>query len=134
MIRPPGLATLIMFGLTWTIAAVPAFAQQHEQAAKPAFLSLGDFTVNLPTDSEDLSYVVVSVTLEVAPAAAMQLKGLEPRLKEAVMRRLLIMAERHVLRPGHTDPLVVKASLLDSITAVQPDSIHDVLITRLLYG
>ena len=56
MIRPPGLAIVFLFGLTWTMAAAPAIAEQHEQAAKPAFLSLGDFTVNLPTDSEDLSY------------------------------------------------------------------------------
>jgi hypothetical protein len=47
---------------------------------------------------------------------------------------LLIMAERRVLQPGHTDPLVVKASLLDCVAALQPNSIRDVLITRLLYG
>ena len=133
MIRLLHVALLLLSGLTFAATAMPAAAEQQE-VAKPAFLSLGDFTINLPADDGDLSYVVISITLEIAPSAAMQLKGLEPRLKEAIMRRLLIMADGHVLQPGHTDPLVVKASLLDSIAAVQPNSIRDVLITRLLYG
>jgi flagellar basal body-associated protein FliL len=133
MIRPFHLVSLALLGLSYPALVVPATAEQ-QQVAKPAFLSLGDFTINLPEDSEQLSYVVISITLEVAPGAASELKGLEPRLKEAMMRRLLIMAERRVLRPGHTDTLVVKASLLDCVTALQPNSIRDVLITRLLYG
>ena len=133
MIRPFHLVSLALLGLSCPALVVPATAEQ-QQVAKPAFLSVGDFTINLPEDSEQLSYVVISITLEVAPGAASELKGLEPRLKEAMMRRLLIMAERRVLRPGHTDTLVVKASLLDCVTALQPNSIRDVLITRLLYG
>jgi len=133
MVRPFHLFSLFLFGLTLPAAATPAAAEQ-QVVAKPAFLSLGDFTINLPSDDGDLSYVVVSVTLEIAPSAASELKGVEPRLKEAIMRRLLIMADGHVLQPGHTDPVIVKASLLDSIAAIGPSSIRDVLITRLLYG
>jgi hypothetical protein len=112
---------------------LPASAEQ-QQIAKPAFLSLGDFTINLPGEDGELSYVVITVTLEVTPSAANQLKGVEPLLKEAIMRRLMVMADHHMLQPGRTDPLVVKASLLDCIAAIQPDSVSDVLITRLLYG
>ncbi len=133
MIRPFRFVSLVLLGLSCPAMVLPAAAEQ-QAVVKPAFLSLGDFTINLPEDSDQLSYVVISITLEVAPGAATELKGLEPRLKEAMMRRLLIMAERHVLQPGHTDPLVVKASLLDCVTALQPSSIRDVLITRLLYG
>jgi flagellar basal body-associated protein FliL len=133
MIRPFRLVSLVLLGMCGPAVVLPVAAEQHD-VAKPAFLSLGDFTINLPDDSEQLSYVVISITLEVAPGAANELKGLEPRLKEAMMRRLLIMAERRVLQPGHTDPLVVKASLLDCVAALQPNSIRDVLITRLLYG
>jgi flagellar basal body-associated protein FliL len=136
MIRPFRLVPLVLFGMTCYATLLPqhpAIAQPRD-VAKPAFLSLGDFTLNLPEGSEQLTYVVVSITLEISPGVAMELKGLEPRLKEIIMRRLLTMAERHVLQPGHTDPMVVKASLLQSISAVQPAGIHDVLITRLLYG
>ena len=132
MIRPFRFVSLVLFGLSCPAIMLPAAAEQ-QQVVKPAFLSLGDSPINLPEDSDQLSYVVISITLEVAPGAAAELKALEPRLKEAMMRRLLIMAERHVLQPGHTDPLVVKASLLDCVAAVQPNSVRDVLITRLLY-
>lgn len=133
MFRASRLASFILLGLSCTAMPLPAAAEQQE-VAKPAFLSLGDFTINLPSDDGDLSYVVITVTLEIAPSAAMQLKGLEPRLKEAIMRRLLTMADHHVLQPARTDTLVVKASLLDSIVAIDPKDVRDVLITRLLYG
>ena len=91
MIRPFRFVSLVLLGLSCPAMVLPAAAEQ-QAVVKPAFLSLGDFTINLPEDSDQLSYVVISITLEVAPGAATELKGLEPRLKEAMMRRLLIMA------------------------------------------
>jgi hypothetical protein len=115
-------------------APVVALAAEQGSPARPAFIALGDFTINIPGNGDQLSYVVISVTIEAAPEAATDLRALEPRLKETVMRRLMTMADRGVLQPGHTDPLVVKQSLLTSLTELQPGGVRDVLIIRLLYG
>jgi flagellar basal body-associated protein FliL len=113
-----------------------ARAEEHEPAAKarPAYLALGEFTINLPTRNDQLSYAVISITIEAVPAAAQELRGVEPRLKEAVMRRLMAMADRGVLQPNHTDLAAVKEALLSSLLELQPNSVKDVLIVRLLYG
>ena len=131
------LAGLLLYGVIGSSAllapVVPATAEEATPA-RPAFIALGDFTINLPGNGDQLSYVVISVTIEAAPEAATDLRALEPRLKETVMRRLMTMADRGVLQPGHTDPLVVKQSLLASLDEEQPHGVRDVLITRLLYG
>ena len=110
-------------------------AAEQQTPARPAYIALGDFTINLPTDNGDqLAYVVISITIEAAPEAATDLRSVEPRLKEIVMRRLMTMADRGVLRPGHTDLLVIKQSLLSSLDEAQPHAVRDVLVIRLLYG
>jgi flagellar basal body-associated protein FliL len=119
------------------LAGLPAAALADETPAgppKPSFLPLGEFTVNLHGEDAQYQFIVVSVTLEVVPAAAAMLKDIMPRLKEAVMRRLMAMADQGTLQPGHADPLMLKTMLSDTLRKANPDSIRDVLITRLLYG
>ncbi len=133
----PRLAGLALYGLaccTLLVAPGASVAAEQGTPVRPAFIALGDFTINLPTNADQLTYVVISVTIEAAPEAATDLRALEPRLKETVMRRLMTMADRGVLQPGRTDPLVVKQSLVSSLDEMQPNSVRDVLITRLLYG
>jgi flagellar basal body-associated protein FliL len=114
----------------------PALAEEEAHAGppKPAFLQLGDFTVNLHDPNEQYGFVVVGVTIEVTPEAANGLKDIMPRLKEALTRRLMALAGRGALTPGEADPEALKASLSDALSKVNPDGIKDVLITRLLYG
>ena len=136
MIGLSRLAGLLLYGLGCASMLAPGASVAAEQGtpARPAFIALGDFTINLPSGGEQLTYVVISITIEAVPEAATDLRALEPRLKETVMRRLMTMADRGVLQPGHTDPLVVKQSLLSSLDEERPHSVRDVLITRLLYG
>lgn len=120
-----------------SLPTVSAAAWAEEAPAgppKPSFLPLGEFTVNLHGEDVQYQFIVVSVTLEVVPAAAALLKDIMPRLKEAVMRRLMAMADQGSLQPGHADPLMLKTVLSDALQKANPDSIRDVLITRLLYG
>ncbi len=115
--------------------AVPAPAE--EQAAgppKPVFLPLGEFTVNLHDKDAQFAFIVVGVTLEVVPELASALRDVMPRMKEALTRRLMAMADRGALAPGEADPVILKASLADALQKINPDAIRDVLITRLLYG
>jgi len=131
------LSGLLLSGVVGcsALSALSVSASAEQAApARPAFIVLGDFTINLPGNGDQLSYVVISVTIEAAPEAATDLKAVEPRLKETVMRRLMTMADRGILQPGHTDPLVVKQSLRSSLDEEQPHGVRDVLITRLLYG
>jgi flagellar basal body-associated protein FliL len=106
---------------------------EEEHSNKPTYISLGEFTVNLP-GGEALTYLVVAVTIEVAPEAATDLRDIMPRLKETIIRRLMAMADRGALQPGHTDPLMLKTSLLETVGKLRPNGVRDVLITRLLYG
>lgn len=119
-------------------ASAPVTSAWAEEAPagppKPSFLPLGEFTVNLHGEDAQYQFIVVSVTLEVVPADAAMLKDIMPRLKEAVMRRLMAMADQGSLQPGHADPLMLKTMLSDTLEKANPDSIRDVLITRLLYG
>jgi flagellar basal body-associated protein FliL len=101
---------------------------------KPVFLPLGEFTVNLHDKDAQFGFIVVGVTLEVVPESANALRDVMPRMKEALIRRLMAMADRGTLAPGETDPVVLKASLADALQKINPDGIRDVLITRLLYG
>jgi flagellar basal body-associated protein FliL len=113
----------------------PAAGEEAEAGPpKPVFLALGDFTVNLHDKSAQFGFIVVSVTLEVAPELADSLKGVTPRLKEALTRRLMVLADRGALTPGETDPAILKESLADALQKINPNGIRDVLITRLLYG
>ncbi len=118
-------------------ASTPARSEEGEEKSgppKPSFLSLGEFTVNLKDKDGQFNFVVVSVTLDVAPDQANGLRDIQPRLKEAITRRLMLLADRGALAPGETDPTIVKASLSDALQKVAADGIREVLITRLLYG
>lgn len=121
-------------GSAFLLTVTPRASAQDEQSGKPVFLTLGEFTVNMPEADNALGYVVVGVTLEAIPTAAAALKDIVPRLKEAIMRRLMVMAERGALEPDRADPLVLKAALLDSVTVLRPGAVRDVLITRLIFG
>jgi flagellar basal body-associated protein FliL len=119
------------------LAAVgcPLSARAAEEAklAKPTFVPLSDFTINLPDDSP-MAYVIIGVTLEVAPEAAGGMNDITPRLKDLCIRRLMAMAAQGMLAPGHTDLVMVKTSLFDGVSKLRPDGVREVLITRLLYG
>jgi hypothetical protein len=130
IIRLTALGLLLAGG---PIALGAARAEEHA-AARPAYIALGEFTINLPTKNEQMSYAVISVTVDAVPEAATDLRAVEPRLKELVMRRLMVMADRGVLQPRHTDLMMIKQALKDSITEMQPGSVREVLIVRLLYG
>jgi flagellar basal body-associated protein FliL len=130
------LAVRAVLGCAAVLSATgfpPAIAAE-QPAARPAYIALGEFTINLPPNSQQVSYVVISVTVDAQPAAASDLRAVEPRLKEAVMRRLMAMADRGVLQPNHTDLEAIKQSLISILSELHPDSVRDVLIVRLLYG
>jgi flagellar basal body-associated protein FliL len=125
--------------LVGILCAAPFLAPRISMAeqpapARPAYISLGDFTINLPGQRDQLSYIVISITVEAAPESASDLRAVEPLLKETVMFRLMAMADSGVLQPGHTDPMIVKQGLLSSLTALHDGQVRNVLITRLLYG
>lgn len=121
--------------VTAAVAARGARAEEGEAAAppKPTFISLGEFTINLP-DGGSAGYVVVGITLDVAPDAAGALNDIVPRLKDLVISRLMAMAAQGMLTPGHSDLVMIKTSLFDSISRFRPEGVKEVLITRLLYG
>jgi flagellar basal body-associated protein FliL len=127
---------LLLAGAASLLLGGPALAAAAPEPGppKPVFVPLGEFTINLHGRSEQFGFVVISVTLEVAPAAANPIKDIMPRLKEAIMRRLMVLADRGSLLPGQTDPLVLKTTLAETLGRLRNDGIHDVLITRLLYG
>jgi hypothetical protein len=130
------LAVRTALGCAAMLAAsgfLPAIAAE-QPAPRPAYIALGEFTINLPPNNQQISYVVISVTIDAQPAAASDLRAVEPRLKEAVMRRLMAMADRGVLQPNNTDLEAIKQSLIGVLSELHPDSVRDVLIVRLLYG
>jgi flagellar basal body-associated protein FliL len=115
--------------------AIPAAASEAPAGPpKPVFLALGEFTVNLHDKNAQFGFVVVGVTVEVVPESANSLKDVMPRLKEALTRRLMALADHGSLTPGEVDPVILKTSLADALAKVNPDGIRDVLITRLLFG
>jgi flagellar basal body-associated protein FliL len=116
------------------ILAGPARAETDKPPMKREFLSLGDFTVNLPPQGRRPGYVVIGVTVEADTAAIATLKAIAPRVREVVLARLLDMSSRGEMQPGHTDPLQVKDALTATIIKLQPDGVNDVLITRILYS
>jgi flagellar basal body-associated protein FliL len=120
----------LVSSLSW-IGSGEAAEEAHKP--KPIFVSLGEFTVNLPDDGT-MGYVVIGITLEVTPESAGDFNDMTPRLKDLVMRRLMGMAAQGMLAPGHADLVMIKASLYDGVTRLRPDCVREVLITRLLYG
>jgi flagellar basal body-associated protein FliL len=136
MIRYASLGVLAYLGFAVAMPlAGPAAAYAEEpQPARPAYVSLGEFTINLPVRDGMMSYAIIGITIDAVPAAASDLRAMEPRLKEIVMQRLMAMADSGVLQPDHTDLIAVKQALVSSISKLQPDSVRDVLIVRLLYG
>jgi flagellar basal body-associated protein FliL len=123
-------------GLASVVAGRGALANEEHAPGppKPSFLVLGEFTVNLHGKSDRFGFIVLSITLDVTPESMNHLKDITPRLKEAVIRRLMVLADRGTLAPGETDPMILKMSLMDTLRKVETDGIKDVLITRLLYG
>jgi hypothetical protein len=135
MIRYANLSVLACLGFAVAMPlAGPGAAYAEEQPVRPAYVSLGEFTINLPVKDGMMSYAIIGITIDAVPAAASDLRALEPRLKEIVMQRLMAMADSGVLQPDHTDLVAVKQALVSSISKLQPDSVRDVLIVRLLYG
>jgi flagellar basal body-associated protein FliL len=118
------------------VAATLPRAEAAEAAPKKEFefVALGDFTINLPSAGRRMSYIVVSVTLETEAEQTQQFKDLQPRLKQAVLQRLMAMSERQELRPGRTDPSLLRDSLFDSLARIQEAGLRDVVITRLLHS
>jgi hypothetical protein len=124
----------LLGGLAGTLLATgPALAAE---AAKKEydFLALGDFTVNLPAAGRRMSYVVVSVTLETRSEEMQGFKDVSPLLRQAVLRKLMFMSGRNELRPGQTDPALLRDSLYDSLARVREEGLRDVVITRLLHS
>jgi flagellar basal body-associated protein FliL len=130
------LTVPVAVGLSFNAALLAPDAARAEEHApmRPAYIALGEFTINLPSKNEQMSYAVISVTVDAVPEAATDLRAVEPRLKELVMRRLMAMADRGVLQPRHTDLMMIKQALKDAISEMQPGSVREVLIVRLLYG
>lgn len=126
------------------VAALLIFASAREALAEDApaspagppklvYLELGDFTVNLPQDERRYQYVLLSITVETPQDTAASMKAIMPRIKEAVVRRLITMSDHHQLEPDQTDPLMIKDALVETIGKVQ-DGVHDVLILRMLFS
>jgi flagellar basal body-associated protein FliL len=136
--RRASLLRLRQFALMATAAAVlaPAAGAQAAEAAKKEFefVPLGDFTVNLPSSGRRMAYVVVSVTLETRSEETQGFKEVSPLLRQAVLRRLMAMSERNQLRPGQTDPNLLRDSLYDSLAQIREEGLRDVVITRLLHS
>jgi flagellar basal body-associated protein FliL len=135
MIRYASLSVVACLGFGVVVPLPgPGAAYAEEQAVHPVYISLGEFTINLPMKDGMMAYAIIGITIDAAPAAASDLRAVEPRLKEEVMRRLMAMADSGVLQPDHTDLVAVKQALISSISKLQPGSVRDVLIVRLLYG
>ncbi len=121
--------------LVATPLAPAAYAAESTAPKKETeFFPLGDFTVNLPSANRRMAYVVVSVTLETEAPRLQAFRDLSPRLKQAVLRRLMAMSERQELRPGRVDPAMLRDSLFDSLSQIQEDGLKDVVITRLIHS
>ncbi|PHK93724.1 hypothetical protein CR162_17200 [Pseudoroseomonas rhizosphaerae] len=126
---------LVAAALVPAVLAPPRSARAAEAAKKEfEYVTLGDFTVNLPAQNRRMSYVVVSVTLETQAAQSQNFRDLSPRLKQAVLQRLMAMSERQELRPGHTDPARLRDKLFDSLARIQEEGLKDVVITRLIHS
>ncbi|HTR16096.1 MAG TPA: flagellar basal body-associated FliL family protein [Acetobacteraceae bacterium] len=130
------LAALLVAGVAGASPILPSAPALAEDAATPAkvnFIPIGDFTVNLPLAGHRTGYLLISVTVQATNDAAASIQAMMPRYKEAVMRELMVMSDRHILQPDQTDPLIVKDALMAVISKLQPSGVQDVLITRLLY-
>ena len=136
MLRYSRRSVFALAGVACATSPLTWWGARAEEAApaRPAYIALGEFTITLPAKNTQMSYAVISITIDAVPAAATDLRAVEPRLKETVMRRLMSMADRGVLQPGHTDLVAIKQGLVASLSELQPNSIRDVLIVRLLYG
>jgi flagellar basal body-associated protein FliL len=129
------LAALLVAGVAGAFPGLPsasAFAEEAPPPPKVVFIPLGDFTVNLPHAGRR-GYLLIGITVQATGEAANRIQDMMPRYKEAVMRELMIMSERHILQPDQTDLLVVKDALMEVISKLQPSGVQDVLITHMLY-
>ncbi|MDO9713024.1 flagellar basal body-associated FliL family protein [Paracraurococcus lichenis] len=125
--------------LQGALAVLPALAVSARAAEGPPkrefeFLSLGDFTVNLPSTERRMRYVVVSITIETKGEKTQAFRELTPRLRQAALQRLLQMAQSRMLQPGQTDTALLREGLFEGIATVQEEGLKDVVITRLLHS
>src|SRR5258708_5170108 len=117
MIRFASLRVLACLGLAVAVPlSAPDTAYAEEQPVKPVYVSLGEFTINLPVRGGMMSYAIIGISIDAIPSAATELRSVEPRLKETVMRRLMAMADSGVLQPEHTDLAAVKLALIAGIS------------------
>jgi len=134
MMRYARRSVCAVLAVAAALASGPRPARAEDDSPRPAYIALGEFTINLPMKDGMMSYAIISITIDAVPTAASDLRAVEPRIKETVMRRLMAMADSGVLQPQHTDLVAVKEALASSISQILPNSVRDVLIVRLLYG
>ena len=127
--------------LTTAFAGIPVIAlagEGGEDKDKPKkeaeFISLGDFTVNVKGVGRRREYLVLTVSVETPVGTGGKLNDIVPRVQDAVLRRLMMMSDEGLLKPNQTDPLAIKDALYDTISKLKPESVKDVLITRILYS
>lgn len=134
MLRRP-LLTVMLCPAVALLAASAARATEPAPA-KTEFVPLADFTIDLPPEPgrHRPGYVIVGLTIEALPAAAAALKAIVPRIREAVLTRLLDLSAHGEMQSGRTDPLAIKDALLLTVQRLQPDGVRDVLITRIFHG
>ncbi|CAH2605450.1 Flagellar protein FliL (plasmid) [Rhodovastum atsumiense] len=125
----------LIAGAAMLLAAPVAHASSETaDPNKKEYLAIGDFTINLPLQGKRSGYVVIGITVEARSAAVAALKAAAPRVREAVLQRLMDMSSRGEIRPGQTDPLTLKDAMVALITRLQPEGVIDVLITRILFS
>ncbi len=129
-----GLAPIALPLALFATSAVRPAGAAEAVSVKPGYVPLGEFTVNLLPSDGAQSYALLDLTLEAVPGAAQTLHDILPRLKESALRQLMVMAEKGELKPGRTDPAVLKTALLEAIGKVQPGAVREVLITKLIFG
>ncbi len=117
------LAVLLCLGM---LSSMPA-------AASPAhaFVALGDFTVNVPHTARRSSYVVVSLSANVATPFAERFQALLPRIKGMVFQELYRMAQAGHLthNPQIHDIQTATHAVLDRL---QLEGVQEVVVLKLL--
>lgn len=104
----------------------------EEHAPDHAYVPMGDIAVNLPRGDDDPAFLVVTVVIETTPDGAAAVKANALRIREAILFRLMTMAQRHQLETNTLDPIVLKDALFQAVTRVQRDGVRDVLVQRVV--
>lgn len=98
------------------------------------YVSLGDFTINLPATGRRHQYLLVAVAVEVQADAAQAFKDINPRLREAVLQQLMKMSQRGQLRQGTTDPGQLRDELYACLQRIRAEGLKSVVITRMMHS